>query len=518
MAKDMSWKFKICAFATLVLIAATELSAQNGVLLPQFANETEASELYSGVETVRWTAPADEVTPPPSVDNSTSAAFPPIFNQIGGSCAQAATIGYMFTYEVNSLLGRSADIPENRFSYLYSWNFINGGRDEGSLSWDGILLSKYSGIMSEADFPVQTSAYSFRWASGYDKYFRAMHYRVKAFEYMDAGSADGVLALKRYLYDGGERGGKGKVAVFSSASIGWKMDDSYDGPSQTGYRSILLGLPVDGAHAMTIVGYDDTVECRFPDKTTRGAFIVVNSWGTFMHDDGRYYLPYRFFEEEQDAKYILSKEVVGIDVEYVEPVLAFSAGVDYTSRDDLSFSVGAAPEAWAESPEMVWEVNIARNQGGDYPMQGSGFDSEIEFGFDASPIADEAFAMEDVTWFLGVTRNVRGSEGGSGRVTSFKVYDYRGGEDNPTVHTAVLPEDSGIRSGTNWYALRTAEPETTSASPVEWLKTDGQPVKATFIVRTADGGYAKVRFSEYDRKNGKINLRYVYTSDSHLGH
>lgn len=223
-------------------------------------------------------------------------------------------------------------------------------------------------------------------------------------------------------------------------------------------------------------------------------------------------------EEEQDAKYILSKEVVGIDVEYVEPVLAFSAGVDYTSRDDLSFSVGAAPEAWAESPETVWEVNIARNQGGDYPMQGSGFDSEIEFGFDASPIADEAFAMEDVTWFLGVTRNVRGSEGGSGRVTSFKVYDYRGGEDNPTVHTAVLPEDSGIRSGTNWYALRTAEPETTSASPVEWLQADGQPVKATFIVRTADGGYAKVRFSEYDRKNGKINLRYVYTSDSHLGH
>ena len=518
MAKDMFWKFRTCVFAVLALTAPAELPAQNGVLLPQFAAEAEASELYSGVRAVCWTAPADEVTPPPSVDNSTSAAFPPIFNQIGGSCAQAATIGYMFTYEVNSLLGRSADIPENRFSYLYSWNFINGGRDEGSLSWDGILLSKYSGMMSEADFPVQTSAYSFRWASGYDKYFRAMHYRVKAFEYMDAGSAEGVLALKRYLYDGGERGGKGKVAVFSSASIGWKMDDSYDGPSQTGYRSILLGLPVDGAHAMTIVGYDDTVECRFPDKTTRGAFIVVNSWGTFMHDDGRYYLPYRFFEEEQDAKYILSKEVVGIDVEYVEPVLAFSAGVDYTSRDDLSFSVGAAPDAWAESPETVWEVNIARNQGGDYPMQGSGFDSEIEFGFDASPIADEAFAMEDVTWFLGVTRTVRGSEGGSGRVTSFKVYDYRGGEDNPTVHTAVLPEDSGISSGTNWYALRTAEPETTSASPVEWLKTDGQPVKATFIVRTADGGYAKVRFSEYDRKNGKINLRYVYTSDSHLGH
>ena len=100
----------------------------------------------------------------------------------------------------------------------------------------------------------------------------------------------------------------------------------------------------------------------------------------------------------------------------------------------------------------------------------------------------------------------------------YLCHDYRDGEDDPVVLTAELPEDTEIRNGTNWYALKTTEPETTSASPVEWLQADGQPLKATFIVRTADGGYAKVRFSEYDRKNGKINLRYVYTSDTHLGH
>ena len=493
------------------------LSGQNGPLLPSFM-EMQAREAMPEVPALRWTAPSDAVELPQSVDNSTSEAFPPVFSQIGGSCAQAATIGYMFTYEVNSLLGRPADIPENRFSYLYSWNFINGGRDEGSLSWDGILLSLYSGMMTEADFPVQTSAYSFRWASGYDKYFRAMHWRVKSFEYMDAGSPEGVVSLKRYLYDGGEAGGKGRVVVFSSASEGWKMDDCYDGPSLTGYRSILLGLPVDGAHAMTIVGYDDTVECDFGDRTTYGAFIVVNSWGSYMHDNGRYYIPYCFFEEEQDPRYILSKEVVGIDVEYVEPTLVFSAGVDYSSRDDLSFSVGAAPEPWSEAPETVWAINIASNQGGDYPMQGSGFDSEIEFGFDASPIAGKAFAMHDVSWFLGVNKNARGSVDGSGKVTSFKVYDYRGGEDAPVVLTAELPEDTRIRSGQNWYVLRTASPQTVSASPVAWLGADGKPTNASFIVRTADGGYAKIRFSDYDRENGKITLRYVYSSDSHLGH
>lgn len=505
------------AVSACMLASVWQSWAQNGPLLPQFMTG-KPSGTMSEVPAARWSAPMDGVQLPVSVDNSTSDAFPPVFSQIGGSCAQASTIGYMFTYEVNTLLGRSATSPENRFSYLYSWNFINGGKDEGSLSWDGIVLSKYSGMMTEADFPVQTSAYSFRWASGYDKYFRAMHYRVKSFEYIDAGSADGVLALKRYLFDGGEQGEKGKVVVFSSASEGWKMDDNYDGPSGTGYRSILLGLPVAGAHAMTIVGYDDSVECDLGDRTTFGAFIVVNSWGSFMHDNGRYYLPYCFFEEEQDPRYILSKEVVGIDVEYVEPVLVFSAGVEYSSRDDLSFSVGAAPMSWSETPEAVWEINIARNQGGDYPMQGSGFDPDIEFGFDASPIADKAFGMEDVNYFLGVTKNARGSVNGNGRVTSFKVYDYRDGEDNPRVFVAQLPEDSEIRSGQNWFVLRTTDLETTSASPVEWLKPDGQPVNASFIVRTADGGYAKLKFSDYDRKNGKINLRYVYTSDTHLGH
>ena len=508
---------KSVSAALAALCCMSAAWAQNGPLLPEFSRNG-ASLLPEGSAAKAWTAPADGTVLPESVDNSVSEAFPPIFSQIGGSCAQAATIGYMFTYEVNSLLGRSAGLAENRFSYLYSWNFINNGRDEGSLSWDGISLSLYSGMMSEADFPTQTSAYSFRWASGYDKYFRALHYRVKSFEYMDAGSPEGVLALKRYLYDGGVEGGKGKVAVFSSATGGWKMDDGYDGPSLTGYRSILLGLPVDGAHVMTIVGYDDSVECDFGDRVTRGAFIAVNSWGSYMHDNGRYYLPYCFFEEEQDPRYILSKEVVGIEVEYVEPELVFSAGVDYSSRDDLSFSVGAAPESWSEEPQAVWAINIARNQGGDYPMQGSGFDSEIEFGFDATPIAEQGFAMEDVSWFLGVTKNARGSVNGSGRLTSFRVYDYRGGQDSPVVLTAELPADTQIRDGQNWFVLRTAAPETTSASPVEWLDADGRPLNSSFILKTADGGYAKLKFSDYDREKGTIKLRYVYASDNNLGH
>ena len=71
---------------------------------------------------------------PAGVDNSKLKYFPPLINQIGGSCAQASYIGYMFTYEMNRLLDRDASASKDyQFSYLYTWNFINDGKDEGSL-------------------------------------------------------------------------------------------------------------------------------------------------------------------------------------------------------------------------------------------------------------------------------------------------------------------------------------------------------------------------------------------------
>ena len=49
---------------------------------------------------------------------------------MGGSCAQASGIGYMFTYEINRLLDRDAHASaDHRFSYQFSWNLLNDGQD-----------------------------------------------------------------------------------------------------------------------------------------------------------------------------------------------------------------------------------------------------------------------------------------------------------------------------------------------------------------------------------------------------
>jgi C1A family cysteine protease len=56
------------------------------------------------------------------------------------------------------------------------------------------------------------------------------------------------------------------------------------------------GDRVEGGHAVVAVGYDDNLEIRHKasDATTRGAFLIRNSWGTGWGDEGYGWLPYDY--------------------------------------------------------------------------------------------------------------------------------------------------------------------------------------------------------------------------------
>ena len=178
---------------------------------------------------------AAQETMPSAVDNSTLKYFPPLIDQIGGSCAQASYIGYMFTYEMNRLLGRDASASkDNQFSYLYTWNFINGGEDEGSLGVEGLQIAFEGGIATEADFPSQYTSSQFKWTSGYENYLKAIHHRVKKIRFFNVLSREGVDEVRRYLWNRGEPGKTGGIVTFSSRSSGWTIETNYSGPSETG--------------------------------------------------------------------------------------------------------------------------------------------------------------------------------------------------------------------------------------------------------------------------------------------
>ncbi len=451
---------------------------------------------------------------PSSTDNSLLKYFPPVIEQIGGSCAQASYIGYMFTYEMNRLLDRDALSPERQFSYLYSWNFINGGENTGSIGEEGLRLAFEGGIATEEDFPSQYTSSQFKWASGYDSYFRAIHYRVKEIRHFEVTDRAGVDRVRHYLWNRGEEGRPGGVLTFSSRAGDWTIDTRYDGPSGTGYKAMLTKLSPTGAHAMTIVGYDDLVEFNAPDGTlSKGAFIVCNTYGTgyYLHDRGRFYLPYWFWMQADRDFGDLGSYMTGVDVEYREPEVVFRVALDYSSRDDLSFRIGVADKASDTLPKHDYAVPIARNQGGDYPMQGNNADSRIEFAFDFSSYTGNI--GEEAKYFLTVSRNRRGKVYGSGKMLGFSVLDYRTDRRHPAVFSCSGIEGSEIAAGDNLYSICTVAPKTCSYSPVEWLNASGQPVAAPLVIRSAKGKYAKLRLSDYDREKGCIKLKYVYSPD-----
>lgn len=446
---------------------------------------------------------------PAFVDNSKKMYFPPVIDQKGGSCAQASGIGYMFTYEINRLLGRDASASDaNRFAYLFTWNFVNGGGDNGGFVDEGLMIARNFGVMTEADYGY-ASVYQFKWASGYEKYHNAARYRVSRITKFDDTTSEGIARIKQYLYDRGDGSAAGGVLTFSTRSSNWAIDNNYGGPSLTGYKSILTRLATEGAHAITIAGYDDTVESTDADGNSHtGAFIVVNTWGTWWSDNGRFYLPYYFFTNRNGlGESYLSSEMQGCDVYHHEPKVMYKIRLNYSSRDDLRLTFGAAASPYALSASGYYNGIIVSEQGGDYPMTGS-FGSEnrgvMELGLDYTDKM-RSDGEQNGRYFLGVVRSQRGKTFGEGTIEYFSVIDYRGGK--PVEYVCRGIGGRSLRLGSNNFSVSTLHAGHFTASPSSPLNADGSVSGKTFIVRTAAGRVAKLKFHG---SRDKLGFNYTF--------
>jgi len=441
---------------------------------------------------------------PSSIDNSRSRYFPPIISQRGGSCAQAAGIGYMFTYEVCRMLGRDASAsPNYRYSYLFSWNLLNGGADVGGFVDEGLNLARLYGIMSEADYGV-SSIYDFRWRSGYDKYLRSMCQRVATIRKMDCKTDEQLEVIKRYLYNHGREGETGGVVTYSTQATNWVIDDNYQGASQTGYHSLLRRLATQGSHALTICGYDDTVEFTDDEGTTHlGAFIVVNSWGRQSHSDGRFYLPYIFFTHRQDeSEQTLSSSVMAIDVKQHEPQVVFKVRMSHSSRDDLSFRLGSAAKLSDTLPSRSYTSPIFDHQGGDHPLTGAyGGGTTLEFALDYT--GETAKGAPDACYFLTILSGPYGKKRGNGQMEALSVIDYRhDGEPREYVCRQALRP---VNAGATQFRIPAKYWGHYSASDISWTDAEGNPTGRTLAVKTAHGRLAKMRIR---KENGKTVIDY----------
>ena len=461
---------------------------------------------------VRWHCAKKEL--PASVDNSRSVYFPPIINQKGGSCAQASGIGYMFTYEMNRYLNRDASAgSSNLFSYLFTWNFLNGGIDQGGFVDQGLNIAMKYGVMTEKDYGY-ASAGQYKWASGFDKYLNAMRYRGKNLYEFPSLTDEDLHIIKAYLADKGDGLEGGGILTFSTMSSNWEMDYNYDGPSLTGYHAVLTRLATKGAHALTIAGYDDTVACRDENGCGHnGAFIVVNSWGTSMHDRGRFYMPYYFFLDREPDESVLSSYMTGVDVHVHKPLLVYKIEMDYSSRDDISFVMGASDKSDASYPKDRYKPLVFLNQGGDYPMQGAyPQNNNIEIALDYT----DHLPSEDYLhpkYFLNIIRSQRGSKKGGGSVKHISLLDYRV-QDGPGEYVCKDAYGKNLEWGENLFEISTRPLMIISANHYRLFNSDGDIERGrTHVIRTARGGFAKMRVVGYDRATGKLTIQYRYNKN-----
>ena len=436
---------------------------------------------------------------PKSVDNSRLKYFPPVFSQSGGSCAQASGIGYLFTYEINRLLDRDASASDaNRLSYEFAWHMVNDGEDQGGFVDEGLMLAKNYGIMTAADYGA-SGATVFKWASGFEKYRNAMRHRASQILVYD----DSIPLMKRYLYDAGDGSEAGGILTFSATATGWEMDTAYDGPSETGYRCLLTTLAYDGSHAMTIVGYDDTVCYRDTSGVLHeGAFIVVNSWGSYMHDRGRFYLPYDFFRDPDVSTFQLSNTVSGVRVKMHEPKVLFKVKVDYSARNDLRYHVGLSSESRASQPERQHIVGAFKNQGGDHPMSGAYFGSEIEMAFDITELMDTS--VDYGRFFLNINKSVAGKKRGEGALTALSIVDLRGEKMVEYNYRGPLP--APIEGGNNWFSIATRPSFKVPVSSYTFKEGYDEIKPGTYLIRTADGRKGKMRI--FFRGDGRLDVQY----------
>ncbi len=241
---------------------------------------------------------------PRAVDNSALPAFPPLFDQGDlESCTAVVSTYYQLTHAIGLERGwdQSRLSDASRFSPAWIYNLTNGGANLGvSLSRAYLALAEHGAVTLESlpyrgSPPAAGESLSNPESPGLRD--QALVNRIARFGVVAASDADLYLAeLRRLLL-------KGHLLTGSTAIEGWNRATVATPPGELPGRHVgeKICTEIDPrapvGHAITIVGYDDDIWVDLdgdglPGPGERGAFKIVNSWGTRDWNAGFRWLHY----------------------------------------------------------------------------------------------------------------------------------------------------------------------------------------------------------------------------------
>ncbi|MBN1674218.1 MAG: hypothetical protein JXR37_24425 [Kiritimatiellae bacterium] len=243
---------------------------------------------------------ANPTNMPVAIDNSELAAFPPIRTQAGGSCTAWACTYYQMTYMVALQRGWDAKNggDSRRFSPRWTYNLINDGADTGSFASDALRLMQEHGAIPYDRFYEGVSPRDTAWPLDSQLWRDALAYRMgDSGTVPDVDTEAGLNDLKQMLVNG-------YVLTYSTYQNSWKglyvRDDpgtTDDDPHVGEQACYYVTDSAEGAHRMTVIGYNDAIWIDINRDGTigtgeRGALKVANSWGTDWGNDGFLWLAY----------------------------------------------------------------------------------------------------------------------------------------------------------------------------------------------------------------------------------
>ncbi|PWB78987.1 MAG: hypothetical protein C3F08_07645 [Candidatus Methylomirabilota bacterium] len=453
-------------------------------LVKPIGQELESTIEGSGVS-IQATFPNMELLGelPDSVDNSTQTFFPPIGDQGElNSCLPFATTYYQLSYM--SALVREPQVL-TVYSPKWTYNMINGGDNVGTQAIDAYNLLEKHGAATLAEFPYDGDYRA--WCLTTSAWQNALSTRTYPFQYLyNAGTDAGIEQIKELLTNG-------YIPVFGTFIMSWQGQIIMDDPATTDDDSEVgkaIGYFVNGeqgSHAMTVVGYNDAVWSDVNgnmviDPGEKGAFKIVNSWGSSWQDNGFIWLAYdalRSVSAVPDGPSEGRETAFQMDLAFVmtprvgySPSMVAEFTVNHGRRSQLAMSLGTSDLA-STSPTEIWNPAAIFYQGGAYAFNGTSEAVDGTFVFDATDLLSTTGSTRN--YYL---RMADSTTGNPATLRTFKIKDlinqtevgYAGGElvlDNQSESLYVTYTYSGPTANhapvvTNGYVNPLAGPIGTS--------------------------------------------------------
>jgi hypothetical protein len=381
---------------------------------------------------------------PVTVDNSQLRFFPPIRNQGSlGSCASFASTYYQFSYM--TAFQKDLDIRDpsdntNKYSPKWTYNMVNDGKNEGSGFYNNFAVLEKHGAATWAAFPYDSNYTA--WCLDTAAWRDALKVRTRVTQYVYNASSDlGLEQIKSLLTDG-------YILVFGTYINSWNRTTLLDDPSTSdddpavGRYAFYWMDGVEGAHAMTIVGYNDAIWVDINgngliDTGEKGAFRIANSWGTGWYEAGFTWLAYDALRDVTAVPGGPAAGRIGAfqgDMVFVlrardnyDPRVVGEFTVSHAKRDQMRASLGRSSTSQT-SPSTTWVPAMLKNQGGALAFDGSTTAVSGTFVLDFTDLLAAGAGLQ--RYYLGINDNASGDPA---TLSAFKIVDYTTDPDTETV-------------------------------------------------------------------------------------